>query len=53
MPAVLFDCLPLFVACARENSKGISIEFRRLEPMPMAGVPTKDFVVTLVVEAGI
>ena len=35
-----------------ENSKGISIELRRLEPMPMAGVPTKDFVATLMVETG-
>jgi hypothetical protein len=34
-----------------ENSKGISIELRSLEPMPMAGAPIKDFVVTLVVEA--
>jgi hypothetical protein len=35
-----------------EESKGISIELRRLEPMPVAGVPTKDFVATLTVEAG-
>jgi hypothetical protein len=34
-----------------ESSKGIAIELRRLEPMPMAGVPIKDFVATLVVEA--
>jgi len=35
-----------------ENTKGISIELRRLEPMPMAGAPTRDFVATLMVEAG-
>ena len=34
-----------------ENSKGISIELRGLEPMPMAGDPSKDFVITLKVEA--
>jgi hypothetical protein len=34
-----------------ENSKGISIRLHRLEPMPMAGVPTQDYVITLEVEA--
>jgi hypothetical protein len=34
----------------RESSKGISISASP-EPMPMAGVPIKDFVATLVVEA--
>jgi len=36
----------------RENSKGIAIELCDLEPMPMAGVPSKDFVATPLVEAG-
>ena len=34
-----------------ENSKGISIRLHRLEPTPMGGVPTKDYVATLEVEA--
>jgi len=38
-------------ATFRENTKGISIKLRGVEPIPMAGVPIKDFVVTLVAEA--
>jgi hypothetical protein len=34
-----------------ENSKGISIRLHHLEPTPMAGVPTQDYVATLEVEA--
>lgn len=31
------------------NTLGIKVELQGLEPMPMAGVPTKDYVATLVV----
>lgn len=34
----------------RENTKGLTVELRALEPTPMAGVPTRDYVATLLVE---
>jgi hypothetical protein len=34
----------------RENTKGLTVELRALEPTPMAGVPTQDYVATLLVE---
>lgn len=37
-------------ASFRENAKAITVELRGLEPTPMAGVPTRDYVATLVVE---